>query len=81
MTLKMNPQVNRCPICDWRRNSSRRNKEVEPKWKNSEEIAPEGIKRLSQSGNKAQLQICLAMKSKIRYCKEQYCVGTGMLGP
>ena len=42
----------------------------------SEEIAPEGTKRLSQSGNKAQLQICLAMKSKVRCSKEQQCIGT-----
>ena len=42
----------------------------------SEEIAPEGIKRLSQSRNKAQLWMCLAVKSKVRYRKEKYCVRT-----
>ena len=42
----------------------------------SEETASEGRKRLSQSGNKAQWQMCLAEKSEIQYCKEQYCVGT-----
>ena len=30
----------------------------------SEEIAPEGMKRLSQSGNKAQLWMCLVVKVK-----------------
>ena len=30
----------------------------------SKEIAPEGMKRLSQSGNNAQLWICLVMKVK-----------------
>ena len=29
-----------------------------------EEIAPEGVKRLSQSGNNAQLCICLVIKVK-----------------
>ena len=42
----------------------------------SEETASEGRKRLSQSGNKAQWQMCLAEKSEVQYCKEQYCVGT-----
>ena len=30
----------------------------------SQEIAPEGMKRLSQSGNKAQLWMCLVVKVK-----------------
>ena len=29
---------------------------------NSEEIAPEGMKRLSQSGNNAQVWMCLVVK-------------------
>ena len=42
----------------------------------SEEIAPAGMKRLSQSGNNTQLGVCLSGESKVRCCKEQYCVGT-----
>ena len=41
---------------------------------NSGEIAPEGMKRLSQSGNNAQLWMCLVVE--VRCCKEQYCIGT-----
>ena len=42
------------------------------------EIAPEGMKRLSQSGNSAQLWRCLVVKVKsdaVLY-GEQYCIGT-----
>ena len=38
------------------------------------EIAPERIKRLSQSRNDAQLWTCLVVK--VQCCKEQYCIGT-----
>ena len=40
----------------------------------SEEIAPQGMKRLSQSRNNAQLWMCLLVKSNV--CKEKYCIGT-----
>ena len=39
----------------------------------SEEIAPEGMKRLSQSGDNAHLWICLVMKVK---CYNEFCIGT-----
>ena len=42
------------------------------------EIAPEGMKRLSQSGNSTQLWMCLVVKVKsdaVLY-GEQYCIGT-----
>ena len=39
------------------------------------EIAPKGMKRLSQSGNSAQLWMCLVVKV-VRCYKEQYCIGT-----
>ena len=38
--------------------------------------APEGMKRLSQSINNAQLWMCLLVKVKYNVCKEQYCIGT-----
>ena len=38
------------------------------------EIAPEGMKRLSQSRNNVQLWMYLVVK--VRCCKEQYCIGT-----
>ena len=40
------------------------------------EIAPEGMKRLSQSGNNAQFVDVSGGESKVRCCKEQYCLGT-----
>ena len=43
------------------------------------EIAPEGMKRLSQSGNNAQLWMCLVVE--VRCCKEQYCIGTWKVRP
>ena len=47
----------------------------------SREIATKRMKRLSQSGNDAQLWMYLMVdvsggKSKVRCCKEQYCKGT-----
>ena len=42
----------------------------------SGETAPEGMKRLSQSRNNAQLWMCLLVKVKSNVCKEQYCIGT-----
>ena len=39
------------------------------------EIAPEGMKRQSQSGNNAQVWVCLLLKV-VRCYKEQYCIGT-----
>ena len=38
------------------------------------DIAPGGMKRLNQSGDSAQLWICLVVKVKM--LKEQYCIGT-----
>ena len=47
------------------------------------EIAPEGMKRLSQSGNNAQLWVCLEVRCvvEVRCCKEQYCIGTWKVRP
>ena len=42
----------------------------------SRETAPEGMKKLSQSGNNAQVWIYLVMKVKVQCYKEQYCIGT-----
>ena len=42
----------------------------------SREKAPEGMKKLSQSGNNAQVWIYLVMKVKVQCYKEQYCIGT-----
>ena len=36
----------------------------------------EGMKKLSQSGNNAQVWIYLVMKVKVQCYKEQYCIGT-----
>ena len=43
--------------------------------KKSREIAPEGIKRLSQSGNMPTVDVS-GGESKVQCCKEQYCIGT-----
>ena len=43
---------------------------------NSKEIAPEGMKRLSQSGSNAQLWMCLGGEGEVWCCKDQYCTGT-----
>ena len=40
------------------------------------EITPEGMKGWSQSKNNTQLWMCLVVKVKVQYCKEQYCKGT-----
>ena len=45
----------------------------------SREIAPEGMKRLSQSGNNAQLWMSLVVE--VRCCKEQYCIETWKVRP
>ena len=45
------------------------------------EIAPEGKKRLSQSGNNAQLWMCLVVKLKSDAVKNNISLGSGMLGP
>ena len=42
----------------------------------SREIALEGMKRQNQIGNDTQLWMCLVVKVKVQYCKEQYCKGT-----
>ena len=42
----------------------------------SGEIIPERMNRQSQSKNKTQLWMELMMESKVRCCKEQYCIGT-----
>ena len=41
----------------------------------SEEIAPEGMKRLSQSGNNTHLWVCLVVKVKSDAVRK-YCIGT-----
>ena len=41
----------------------------------SRETAPEGMKKLSQRGNKTQLWMCLVVKAKFS-AKKQYCIGT-----
>ena len=47
----------------------------------SREIAPEGMKRLSQSGNNAQLWMCLVMKVKSDAVKNKIAWEPGKLGP
>ena len=46
-----------------------------------EEIAPEGVKRLSQSGNNAQLWMCLVIKVKSDAIKSNTAKESGMLDP
>ena len=40
------------------------------------EIAPEGMKRLSQSGNNAKFVDVSGGETKVQCCKQQYCTGT-----
>ena len=47
----------------------------------SGEIAPKGMKRLSQSGNNAQLVMCLVVKVKYDAVKNNNPQEPGMLGP
>ena len=47
----------------------------------SREVAPEGLKRLSQRGNNAQLWTCLVMKVKSDIVKNNTAQEPGMLGP
>ena len=47
----------------------------------SEEIAPQGMKRLSQSRNNAQLWMCLVVKVKSDAVKSDIAQEPGMLGP
>ena len=42
----------------------------------SGEIIPERMKGWSQSKNNTQLWVCFCDRSKVRCCKEQYCIGT-----
>ena len=42
----------------------------------SGEIAPEGMKRLGQNGNNAQLYMCLVVKVKSDAVKNNNCIGT-----
>ena len=43
----------------------------------SGEITPEGMKRLSQSGNNAHCCVDISGgESEVRCCKEHYCIGT-----
>ena len=42
----------------------------------SGKIDPEGMKRLSQSGSIGPVVDVFGGKSKVRCCKEQYCMGT-----
>ena len=39
-------------------------------------IVPERMMCLGQSGNDAQLWMCLVVKVKVRCCKEKNCIGT-----
>jgi len=41
----------------------------------SREVAPEGMKKLSQGGNDAQLWMCLGVKVKPKAVQKQYCIG------
>ena len=45
------------------------------------EIAPEGMKRLSQSGNNTQLWMCLVVKVESDAVKSNIAQEPGMLGP
>ena len=47
----------------------------------SREIAPEGMKRLSQSRNDAQLWMCLVEKVNADAIKNNIAFESGMLGP
>ena len=47
----------------------------------SGEIAPKGMKRLSQNGNSPQLWICLMVKVNSDAVKNNTVQGSGMLGP
>ena len=47
----------------------------------SEEIASERMKRLGQSGNDAQLWMCLVMKVKSDAAKNSFAQEPGNLGP
>jgi len=47
----------------------------------SREKAPEGMKKLSQSGNKAQLWMCLVVKVKSDAVKNNIAKDPGTLGP
>ena len=49
--------------------------------KKSGDIAPEGMKRLSQSGNNAQLWTCLVVKANSDAVKNNIVYESGMLGP
>ena len=42
----------------------------------SREIAPEGMKILSQSGNNTPLWMLSCGESIVQFCKEKYCIGT-----
>ena len=45
------------------------------------EIVPEGMKRLSQSGNNTQLWVCLVVKVKSDAVKNNIAQEPGILGP
>ena len=47
----------------------------------SKEIVPEGMKRLSESGNNTQLWMCLVVKVKSNAVKNNTAQEPGMLGP
>ena len=47
----------------------------------SKDIAPEGMKRLSQSGNNTQLWMCLVVKVKSDAVKNNVAQEPGMSGP
>ena len=44
-------------------------------------LAPEGMKRLSQSGNNTQLWTCLVVKGMSNFVKNNIAQEHGMLGP
>ena len=45
------------------------------------EIAPEGMRKLNQSGNDAQLWMCLVVRKKFNAMKSNYCIGTWNVRP
>ena len=47
----------------------------------SGEIAPEGMKKLSQNRNNTQLWMCLVVKVKPDIIKNNMALESGMLGP
>ena len=63
-TGRLPPQVTKCPLCYWGKSGGQLL------------IAPERMKWLGQSGNNAQLWMCLVVKVKSDAIKEQHGTGT-----